>query len=255
MEVIMPKLKLTVILLILFSGLFILSTAGHAGKDKTTENTCVNCHSKLSSSSFVGVKSHNWKGSIHQKNGVTCDKCHGGNPAAAKMNTAHVGVLSSSNPRSSVYFKNIPSTCGKCHGAEYYKFTQSKHFKKLETSGKGPDCVTCHGSMVTTVLNPEDMANVCDRCHNDRMGIFPYIPQKAKAVLLLIRESNALLIADQKLYHPETGSLNASYLQKAQSSLYSAKLEWHSFDLDVIINRLEKMDNSLKKLSRKNTRP
>ncbi len=242
-------------LFIILSGIFILSASALADGGKKIENSCVNCHSKLSASSFVGIKSHDWKGSIHQKHNVTCDKCHGGNPAAINKNEAHTGVLGSTKPQSRVYYKNIPSTCGKCHGAEFYKFTQSYHFKKLEATGKGPNCVTCHGSMVTNVLNPDDIANVCVRCHNKRIGIYPYIPQKAKAVLLLLRESKALLTADKKLYKPEPGSANASYLQKAQSSLYSAKLEWHKFDLDTIVRYLQEMDNSLKKLTRNGSRP
>jgi len=247
----MSETKNILKLIIIFSGLFILSSVSHSSEGKKISNSCVNCHSKLSASNFIGVKSHNWTGSIHQKHGVTCDKCHGGNPATEDKNDAHNGVLSSSNPKGKVYYKNIPSTCGKCHGAEFYKFTQSYHFKKLEVTGKGPNCVTCHGSMVTTVLDPDDIANVCMRCHNNRAGLFPYIPQKARAVLLLLRESKSLLEANTKLYHPKKGSPNASYLQQAQSSLYSAKLEWHRFNLDAIIEQIEQMDTSLKKLSRK----
>ncbi|MEC4685734.1 MAG: hypothetical protein VST71_08390 [Nitrospirota bacterium] len=247
--------KYIVSLLIILSAILILSAPGLADEGKKTENACVNCHSKLSVSSFVGIKSHDWKGSIHQKHGVTCDKCHGGNPAAMDKNKAHTGVLSSSNPQSRVYYKNIPSTCGSCHGAEFYKFTQSYHFKKLEATGKGPNCVTCHGSMVTSVLNPDDIANVCVRCHNKRIGVFPYIPQKAKAVLLLLRQGKALLAADKELYKPEKDSAEAAYLQEAQSSLYSAKLQWHKFDLDAIVRDLQEMNNSLEKLSRSSSRP
>jgi hypothetical protein len=104
--------------------------------------------------------------------------------------------------------------------------------------------------MVTSVLNPDDIANVCERCHNRRIGVFPYVPQKAKAVLLLLRESKALLVADRRLYNPVAGSASALYLQEAQSSLYSAKLEWHRFGLDAIIGDLERMDDSLGKLTR-----
>ncbi len=247
--------KYIVSLFIILGGIFIFSASGLAAGGENTGNACVNCHSKLPGSSFVGIKSHDWKGSIHQKHGITCDKCHGGNPAAADKNEAHTGVLSSSNPQSRVYYKNIPSTCGSCHGAEFYKFTQSYHFKKLEATGKGPNCVTCHGSMVTSVLNPEDIANVCVRCHNKRIGIFPYIPQKAKAVLLLLRQGKALLAADKELYKPAKGSAEASYLQDAQSSLYSAKLQWHKFDLDAIVRDLQEMNNSLEKLSRSSSRP
>ncbi len=189
----MSRLRYIVGFFIILSGIFILSASGRAAKVKKTENSCVDCHSKLPSSSFVGVKSHDWKGSIHQKHGVTCDKCHGGNPSAMDEREAHAGVMGSSNPQSRVYYKNIPSTCGRCHGAEFYNFIQSYHFKKLEAAGKGPNCVTCHGSMVTSILTPDDIANVCDRCHNERIGIFPYVPQKAKAVLLLLKESQSLI--------------------------------------------------------------
>jgi len=237
-------------LFIILSGIFIfLASPGLAAGGKNMENACVNCHSKLPSNSFVGVKSHDWKGSIHQRHNVTCDKCHGGKPDAIDKEEAHRGVLSSSNPKSRVYYKNIPSTCGGCHGAEFYKFTQSYHFKKLEATGKGPNCVTCHGSMVTTVLKPDDIANVCVRCHNTRIGVYPYIPQKARAVLLLLRESKALLMADKKLYKPVRGSAEEAYLRKARASLYSAKLGWHKFDLNAIIRDLQEVDAYLEKLS------
>jgi hypothetical protein len=81
------------------------------------------------------------------------------------------------------------------------------------------------------------------------MGVFPYIPQKAKAVLLLLRESKDLLDADKKLYHPAQDTRKASYLKDAQSSLHSARLDWHKFDLDTITGHLQDLYDSLKKLS------
>jgi hypothetical protein len=225
------------------------SAPANAAPQGKLENSCVSCHSQLPGSSFIGTKSHSWKGSIHQKHGVTCDKCHGGNPLAAGAQEAHAGVYGSSNPQSSIYYKNIPSTCGKCHGGEFYKFTQSLHYRMLETQGKGPDCVTCHGSMVTTVLSPDNVAAVCERCHNERMGVFPYIPHKARAVLLLLKESRALLDADRKLYHPAHGSEKDLVLRSAGASLHSATLDWHRFDLDTITGHLQEMYNSLDKLS------
>ncbi len=235
--------------LLVLCGTFMFSSPADAARQEKMENSCVHCHSQLPGSSFIGAKSHSWKGSIHQKHGVTCDKCHGGNPLTAGKREAHAGVYGSSNPRSSVYYKNIPSTCGKCHGAEFYKFSQSLHYRMLESQGKGPDCVTCHGSMVTTVLSADNVAAVCERCHNERMGVFPYIPQKAKAVLLLLKESKALLDADEKLYHPAQGSEKALFLRDAGASLHSAKLDWHRFDLDTIIQHVQAMFDSLGKLS------
>ncbi len=237
---------------IVFSGLFVAGLQVYADSGAVVNNSCVRCHMALSSSSFVGTKSHSWKGSIHQERGVTCDKCHGGDPEAKTERLAHVGVFSSSNPDSEVFYKNIPKTCGKCHGAEYYKFTQSFHYKKLETTGQGPNCVTCHGSMVTSVLQPDDLANVCERCHNGRIGIFPYVPEKAKAVLLLLQESKALIGADKKLY---TSKDDQKLLDSAQANISSARLEWHTFDLDAIVGYLQNAYGSLGKVNQAQKTP
>ena len=245
----MAKLDHILVCAILSCSALIFSASANAAKNEKMENSCVHCHSQLPGSSFVGLKSHSWTGSIHQKHGVTCDKCHGGNPHAVEEKEAHAGVLGSSDPKSAVYYKNIPSTCGKCHGAEFYKFTQSLHYKMLESTGKGPACVTCHGSMVTSVLTPDTVAAVCEQCHNGRMGIFPYVPQKAKAVLLLLKESKDLLDADEKLYHPREGTENARHMRDARSSLHSARVDWHKFDLDTITGHLQEMYDSLEKLS------
>lgn len=245
----MSKLYQALVCTLLACGAFLCSAAVSRADENKTGNSCVACHSRLPGSSFVGVKSHSWKGSVHQKQGVTCDKCHGGDPRAAGQKEAHAGVFGSGDTQSTVYFKNVPSTCGKCHGAEFYKFTQSLHYKRLESVGKGPECVTCHGSMVTRILTPDTIAAVCEQCHNTRMGVFPSVPEKAKAVLLLLRQSKALLDADTKLYHPGEGTEKSKALRDARSSLHSAKLDWHKFDLDTITADLQDMSNSLDKLS------
>lgn len=237
------------IFLLAAGGALLFAAPARAAGGEQAENSCVRCHIALPGSSFVGVRSHDWSGSVHEKRGVTCDRCHGGNPGASDRKDAHAGVLGSSDPKSSVYFKNVPATCGKCHGAELYEFTRSKHYRMLESEGRGPACVACHGSMVVAVLSPENVAAVCERCHNERMGIFPCVPQKARAVLLLLRESVALADANEKLHHPAEGSPGAAHLKDARSDLHSARLDWHRFDLDAITGRLHEAFNSLEKLS------
>ena len=238
--------------LMIICALIFFSAQAYSAGSGNTDNSCVRCHSQLPGSSFVGTRSHSWTGSTHQKHGVTCDKCHGGNPRAAEEKEAHAGVFGSANPRSTVYYKNIPSTCGKCHGAEFFKFTQSLHYQRLESTGKGPECVTCHGSMTTRILTPDTIAAVCEQCHNARLGIFPFIPQKAKAVLLLLRESKSLLEAEKKLYHPAEGTAKARHMRDARAALHSAVLDWHNFDLDTITGHLQEMYSSLEALSEEN---
>jgi hypothetical protein len=237
--------RILLCVLVLFWTAFFLPLPALSTAAGAAGNSCVRCHSRLPRSSFVGARSHSWTGSVHEKHGVTCDKCHGGNPQAAEEREAHAGVAGSRDPKSPVYFKNIPSTCGKCHGAEFYKFTQSVHYQRLESAGRGPECVTCHGSMVTSILTPDTIAAVCEQCHNERMGIFPYVPQKAKAVLLLLKESSALLAAEEKLSHASEGTARARAIREARSSLHSARVDWHKFDLDTITEHLQSMYNSL----------
>jgi hypothetical protein len=244
----MSKSDSFLVFALVLCGMLVFVTSLSYAAGTGSPNSCVQCHSGLSGVSIVGVKSHSWSGSIHQQHGVTCEKCHGGDPSAEGMKEAHVGVLSSSNPKSPVYFKNIPTTCGKYHGAEFYKFTQSLHYKMLESTGEGPDCVTCHGSMVTRVLAPGSLVSVCDRCHNENMGISPGVPQKARAVLLLLRESKSLLDAKEKLHHPAEGTTEDRALRDAKEALHSANLEWHKFDLDAITNHLQEFYHALQGL-------
>lgn len=226
----------------IFLGIFIFFAANSATAAAAVKNSCVACHFKLPQGSFIGAKAHGWKGSVHEMHGVTCDKCHGGDPSASTEAEAHKGVLGSSNPESRVYYKNVPETCGQCHGAELFEFRKSLHYRNLESTGKGPECVTCHGSMIVTVLTPGDIAAVCERCHN-RTGLAhatPYIPQYAKAVLLSLREGMALANADEMLYRPAKDSVEASILTGARIALHSAMLDWHRFDLKTITGHLQK---------------
>lgn len=80
------------------------------------------------------------------------------------------------------------------------------------------------------------------------MGIFPYIPEKAKAVLLSLKISEALVDADKRLYLHSGDAAVAGILRDAQSSLQSAKLDWHKFDLDTVTGDLQGMYSAIRKL-------
>jgi hypothetical protein len=98
-------------------------------------NGCMDCHSNPDFYARFPKLYHyyqDWIDSPHNKNGVTCDDCHGGNPAATTAAAAHEGIFPVGNPKSSLYFSQQPVTCGTCHREKRKEFEQSKHFLALK---------------------------------------------------------------------------------------------------------------------------
>lgn len=114
-----------------------------------------------------------WTRSKHAMFDVTCDKCHGGNATSNIKEKAHTGVLRSSNPNSTVFYRNVPETCGKCHKDELNEFKNSKHYQKLKALEQAPTCDTCHLPHEFRVLNISEFHNLCNNCHNPDMRIAP----------------------------------------------------------------------------------
>lgn len=101
-------------------------------------------------------------------NVAVCVDCH----------TSH-NILRVKNPNSSVYKKNIPYTCGKCHGDKALmsvyglpgdipeKYIHSQHGKDLYDNDDlaAPVCNDCHGNHGATPPGIEDIQDVCGNCH------------------------------------------------------------------------------------------
>jgi len=233
-------------------ALTVVPLAAHAAdKDKKpVENSCVTCHSKarfLVTNKKLYDYYQNWKGSIHAQEGVTCSDCHGGNPNAPDKKHAHAGqVLSAGNARSAVNYRNIPATCAKCHDKIYDKFRQSLHYRHLKAKGQerqGPNCVTCHGAMNTTVLNVNDVRKACARCHNRRTKNHPAIPGEAERVL-----GDFLSVHRYYRYiavKGAPGQLKATFkvIDPMVKDLYA---EWHTFDLKKVEAKTARLLNFLK---------
>ncbi|MFI5280115.1 MAG: multiheme c-type cytochrome [Gemmatimonadales bacterium] len=201
---------------------------------------CVACHSRLPGASGGGHGFAAWRGSRHGSAGVGCEACHGGNPAATDREGAHRGVLGSRDTSSSVYFTHVPETCGKCHSAELGYFRSSIHFARLKSDGRGPNCVTCHGSMATTILSPERALRTCSACHSEG-GVAP--PERAKEsaqILALVRSENMLydVVATSAGSAGARGAAARLRLVAAQRSLDAAAEVWHGFRLDSAAQRL-----------------
>ena len=215
-------------------------------------NSCIECHKDLPAGTNAGHKFSDYKGSVHDRNGVHCEACHGGDPVLADKTAAHKGVYRSGDPMSPVYFRNLPQTCGKCHGEELVNFSRSRHYSELKTSGRGPSCVTCHGSMGTFILTSDQITEFCTVCHNNKKGILTNAPQEVKNVLSMME------LADRVVSWSEESVKEARRVKKsnpesekqltlAKSYMKQARLSWHTFRMEDVTANIKDAYTAAKK--------
>lgn len=212
-----------------------------AGRAGIAANTCVTCHERLPASTAAGHSFVDWRQSPHGRVGATCDKCHGGDPTRADQPGAHRGVFSSRESQSTVYYTRIPATCGSCHSREFGFFNKSRHYTQLVTTGRGPNCVTCHGSMATRVLAPREMEATCSACHNPERRQPSTAPIAARYLLVLLQQVDfGIGVTDRLAGRSDRAAQQAAgrYLQQARESMQLARQAWHSFDLNQIEDML-----------------
>lgn len=232
------------------------------------DNSCLDCHEKLSAFSEkerelneVRVKHlarevscslechattidriaksnyEQWTHSKHAMFNVTCNNCHGGNIDSSVKEKAHEGVFRSSEFNSTVFYRNVPETCGNCHKRELTEFMDSKHFQKLKALKQAPTCDTCHMPHEFNVLNISEFQGLCSQCHNDNMRVAPSdAPDKAAAAL----KNGEKLKIEIKLAQDaiKLASQQEKDVSKAQKSLDTAisikdnlPVLWHGFNL------------------------
>ena len=213
-----------------------------ARADRNAGSQCVGCHGGLSDTTGAGHGFAAWRKSPHAAAGVGCEACHGGDPAARDRAAAHRGVAVSTDPESRVYFVRIPDTCGRCHASEVGYFRTSIHYARLRADGRGPNCVTCHGAMATSVLTPERLLQTCSACHMPGGLAPPDKAREAAQVLALTRAENILydvVAAQAAAQRGSRGGARARVmLDDAQRHLTAAAEIWHSFRLDSASARL-----------------
>ena len=254
---------------IVLSGFIILFASLVIPGASAADNSCLNCHEKLSAFSekekqlneVVRIKHlerdipcslechattlnkiaksnyEQWTKSKHALFGVTCDKCHGGNPAADIKENAHIGIARSSESNSSVFFRNVPETCGKCHVNELNEFKNSAHYQKLKELKQAPTCDTCHQPHEFKVLNVSDFSDLCSNCHNIDMRVAPSdAPDKAITALENAQKlKDEIKSADNAVKQAKAEGKDVSAAQKdldnAMSIRDSLPVLWHAFDL------------------------
>ena len=236
-----------IILMFSITALLPCNPAGAAEK-----NSCIECHKNLPPGSYAGHRYSDYTGSVHEKGGVRCEACHGGEPLKSDKAIAHAGVFNSADPKSRIYFKNLPQTCGKCHGEELVNFSRSKHYAELKMSGRGPSCVTCHGFMGTFILTSGQIKGFCTVCHNRQKGILPDAPRQVENVLSLMEITETLVdwsgefVAEARKAKKDTTEPESS-LSTARREMKRAKIAWHTFRMDDVIARIKDAHNDAKK--------
>ena len=154
--------------------------AGQARIDP--QYTCVTCHIDNRRDFVLGV---------HSERGIRCHDCHGGDPTAFEVASAHNGPDFIGAPTKAETVR----LCASCHSdpdqmrqygldvGQLAEFRTSRHGHLLLEAGdaNAPTCTDCHDAH--TILPPNDArSNVyptnivatCARCHEDESLIAPY---------------------------------------------------------------------------------
>ncbi|MGE3960026.1 MAG: multiheme c-type cytochrome [Vicinamibacterales bacterium] len=129
---------------------------------------CADCHF---AQSVVPAPDHlyDWDRSPHSRNGVGCEKCHGGNSTVFEKTLAHRDILNSGNRKSPVHRSNLPATCGSCHVGPFVAFQESRHYELLKNGDDhGPTCSTCHDPVAGQLLSPKALEKQCAECHGPK---------------------------------------------------------------------------------------
>ncbi|KXK55514.1 MAG: Formate dehydrogenase-like protein cytochrome b subunit [Chlorobi bacterium OLB5] len=110
---------------------------------KEQTKTCLSCHKNQNI--------QHYSQSIHAKNNVTCESCHGGGHKVKNISKGEIAL-----------------TCGKCHGDHEKNFRNSIHMTVMKEGNKNaPTCTDCHGShkIIRGKISVESES--CLKCHLD----------------------------------------------------------------------------------------
>jgi nitrate/TMAO reductase-like tetraheme cytochrome c subunit len=199
------------------------------------KDVCVECHASEMMKPEIRVIPSQWEMSWHYQNGVSCHDCHGGDAQdEANAMSPQRGFVGT--PK----YAQVPEFCGKCHVGILKNFLESGHGKTLKTSGKGPNCVTCHGShniqkATINIINEQ----LCTKCHSyDRVKIM----------------KQALFVAENKIHDIDKSvkilKSEGVYTEDEDKELFSTQAEFRTlFHTENVSLVRERTDGFIKKLS------
>ena len=185
-----------------------------------------------------------WDTSAHERAGVGCEQCHGGNPNTVESFLANQTIVRGRGPESPVHPKQVPQTCGRCHAGPYSQFTQSRHAGLLAQGDyNGPTCTTCHGNVAAYLLSPKALESECNSCHGPgQKNQRPGYAADARALLQNVRDVRQLLNhARPVIARTKDAALRASLeydYDQAQVPLTEAVHASHAFVFSGATERL-----------------
>lgn len=137
------------------------------------EDNCAECHKKQTAETVALYSS-----SVHAAKGFACNRCHGGDPAAADKAQAHAGNFTGQPTPSEVM-----GMCGSCHRAQTASFKTGKHFPERKGQPR-VDCSQCHGAhAVGSASRNFSFAYYCAGCHGQEY--LPGLPNNFQNMLAL----------------------------------------------------------------------
>ena len=127
--------------------------------------TCSMCHQRLGERLSSQVLE--WRGSVHYRNGVFCDSCHGGDPTSTVLT---ISMGEASGFQSDPSPQETPDFCGpSCHPTAFTISEANIHTEDFEDNDWAPNCVTCHGSHEVQEVNLDLVSleeKTCGPCHS-----------------------------------------------------------------------------------------
>jgi hypothetical protein len=229
----------------LIGSTLLLALAVPACADWET-NSCVQCHQREVLPITLGHSFPDWRASVHARDGVGCEKCHGGDPRAAAADAAHRGVRPATDRESMVHPTRLAATCGACHQREAEAFEGTVHARQLAQKGSGATCFTCHEAMATSLPTPREITARCGVCHDK--------PVEAQAALAMVAMTKTRLWRTRRVMDTAR-TANPAWHERAIGRFHdlereyrAVQLKWHTFDTRAVLQEtrdLLKLTNTL----------
>jgi hypothetical protein len=219
-------------------------------------NSCVECHQRAETVNALPAwyqdQFIHWYGSVHGRKGITCDKCHGGDPNQASKKQAHRGVKPPGDSKSRIHYRNLPETCGACHKGVYEQFIQSRHYQNLKADRLAPTCTTCHGfEMDIGGVEPLQIAGRCSMCHSPQRGIKPEVAELTRQIFdgaalteqAIQKAQMVIELAKEQGQQPGDAE---RLIRMAQDRFRKTGELWHNFRLDAFKQELTEIQGMAK---------